>query len=115
MNPPKHVLLLIGAATTFYSEFYKSLPILANVRVYIAVRKISSKRKVEYMTLFGNQPEAVKNSAQLLASNFIDRITALGSVYLIPAILGTSYLAMTIASSVARWLLEVLGRAPREI
>ncbi len=67
------------------------------------------------MTLFGNQLEAVKTSAQLLASTFLDRIAALASIFLIPAILGASYLGMSIATSIARRMLELATGTPRKI
>jgi hypothetical protein len=67
------------------------------------------------MPLFRNQRDALKNSAKRLFALSSSRIAALGSTYLTAAILGSSYLGMTIATSVARHVFEVASSAPRKI
>jgi hypothetical protein len=67
------------------------------------------------MSLFRKQCDAIKNSVKPLASAIAARIAALGSLFLTAAILGTSYLGVTIVASIARFLVEVTSRTPREI
>jgi hypothetical protein len=67
------------------------------------------------MSLFRIQRDAIKDSRNALASTFLSRTAALGSTYLTAAFLGTSYLGMTIATSVARHLFEFVSTSARKI
>jgi hypothetical protein len=116
VNPPKLGLFLHPAAGRGVAfgilQFFTVLGECAGLHLW---KQATFRNESAFMTQLQSKRDAIRNSTRQLASTFISRTAALGSTYLTAAFLGSSYLGMTIATSVARHLLEYATGLTRKI